>query len=70
MQQSERERQSTPTRRFEQGIANAATRAPREQDALAALLLAEIEDERHRAALLLESRAPVLPWRLTPVTLA
>jgi hypothetical protein len=51
---------ATLTRRFEEAIAKAATLPPQEQDALAALLLAEIHDERIWDALFLISRSPLL----------
>jgi hypothetical protein len=61
---------TTLTRRFEEAIAKAAALPPQEQDALAALLLAEIEDERRWDELLSDSRTPGLLERLAAEALA
>ena len=61
---------TTLTRSLEEAIAKAAALPPPEQDALAALLLAEIQDERRWDELFLDSRSPVLLERLAAEALA
>jgi hypothetical protein len=61
---------TTLTRRFEEAIAKAAALPPQEQDALAALLLAEIEDEQRWEELLSDSRTPGLVQRLAAEAVA
>jgi hypothetical protein len=55
---------------FQDAIAKAATLSPAEQDALAALILAEIQDEQQWDELLRDSRSPVLLERLAASALA
>ena len=58
------------TRSFEQAIAKAGTLPPEDQDALAALLLAEIEDARGWDERFADDRSPRLLKRLAAEALA
>jgi hypothetical protein len=58
------------TRDFEHAIAEASTLSPQEQDALAALILAEINDRRRWDELLVDGRSPALLERLASEAIA
>ena len=60
----------TLTPSLEQAIARAATLPPQEQDALAALIVAEIQDEQRWDELFLDSRSPILLERLAAEAVA
>ena len=58
------------TRSFERAIAKAATLPPENQDALAALILAEIDDARTWEQRFADDRSPALLKRLAADALA
>ncbi|MBI3979956.1 MAG: hypothetical protein HY331_17415 [Chloroflexi bacterium] len=58
------------TQSFEQAIAEAATLPPEDQDALAALILAEIEDGRRWEELFADGRSSIVLERLAAEALA
>ena len=58
------------TRSFERAIAKAATLPPEDQDALAALMLAEIDDARGWEERFTDDRSPIVLKRLAAEALA
>ena len=61
---------ATLTRSLEEAVARAAALPPREQDALAAVILAEIQDEQRWDELFADSRSPSLLERLAAEAVA
>ena len=58
------------TRSFERAVARAATLPPEDQDALAALMLAEIDDAQRWEERFADNRSPTLLKRLAAEALA